>query len=102
MVFKKGNTYELKAQINNVDIEEITKIVFKFNNIKKTYIADEESEGVIYQGENIFIISLSQQETLSLSDEVEYEVAVKFNDNSVKKSLVYKTSNLKTIIQEVI
>lgn len=102
MVFKKGNTYELKAQIKNVDVEEITKIVFKFNDIKKTYIANGESEGVIYQGENIFIISLSQAETLSLSDEVEYEVAVKFNDNSVKKSLVYKTSNLKTIIQEVI
>lgn len=102
MVFKKGNTYELKVQIDNIDIEEITKIVFKFNDIEKTYIANGESEGVTYQGNNIFIINLSQAETLSLSNEVEYEVAIKFNDNSVKRSVVYTTSSLKTIIQEVI
>ena len=102
MVFKKGNTYELKAQINNVDIEDIAKIVFKFNNIKKTYISGETSEDVVYQEDGTFIIYLSQQETLSLSNEVEYEVAIKFNDDSVKRSLVYKTSNLETIIQEVI
>lgn len=102
MVFKKGNTYELQVKISNIDIEEISKIVFKFNSIEKTYVRDSQNEDVIYQSDETFIIYLSQEETLSLSSEVEYEVAIKFNDNSVKRSPVYTTSSLRTIIQEVI
>lgn len=102
MVFKKGNTYELQVKISNIDIEEISKIVFKFNDIEKTYVNNSQNEDVIYQSDGTFIIYLSQNETLSLSSEVEYEVAIKFTDNSVKRSPVYATSSLKTIIQEAI
>ena len=102
MVFKKGNTYELKVEIENINIEEISKIVFKFNDIKKTYPVSGQTEDVVYQEDGTFIIYLTQQETLSLADKVEYEVGVKFTDDTVKKSEVYSTSSIKTIIQEVL
>ena len=102
MIFKKGNTYELHATIKNINIQNITKIVFKFNNIEKTYISGETNTEVAYQEDGTFIVYLSQQETLSLSNTVEYEVAIKFNNNTVKRSPIYTTSSLKTIIQEII
>ena len=102
MDFKKGNTYELKANIEGIDISEIKKIVFQFNNIQKIYISNGESEGVEYESGNTFIIHLSQEETLSLSEIVKYEVAIKFNNDEVKRSVVYSTSSLATIIKEAI
>lgn len=102
MDFKKGNTYKLKANIIGIDINDINKIVFQFNDIQKTYIPDGESEGVEYDGENNFIIHLSQEETLKLAEIVKYEVAIKFNDGEVKRSVVYSTSSLATIIKEAI
>ena len=98
MILKKGNTYQLKGKIKGLDISEISKIVFQFNNVEKVY---GEGGEVTYQDE-IFTIPLSQEETLSLENEVEYEVAVKFNDNQVKRSVVKKTSALYTIIEEAI
>lgn len=99
-MLKQGNTYILKATINNVDINDIAKIVFKFNDIEKIYNEDGSGD-VTYDDEN-FIINLSQAETLTLDNTVYYEVAVKFTDDSVKRSNVKKTSTLNTIIEREI
>lgn len=104
MNFKRGNTYRLKASIPNVDIEQIKKIVFKFDTITKTYLQDGTGD-VSYDSENeIFLINLAQEETLALqnSQKVKYEVAVKFTDDTVKRSPVYYTNSLETIIEEAI
>ena len=99
-MLKQGNTYILKATINNVDIEDISKVIFKFNNIEKEY--NTQSTGDVTYDDGNFIINLSQAETLTLDNTVYYEVAVKFTDNSVKRSNVKKTSTLNTIIEREI
>ena len=99
MDFKQGNTYILSGRIEDVNIEDIAKVVFKFNDIEKKYMSD--GSGDVSYSEGIFEIRLSQADTLSLKkDKVAYEVAVKFTDNEVKKSPVYYTNSLKTIIKE--
>ena len=102
MTIKQGNTYQLKGTIKGVEVSEIKKIVFKFNDLKKIYTTGigEESE-VIYE-DGVFTIPLSQEETLELKGDVKYEIAVKFNDNQVKRSVVNSTGSLYTIIEEVI
>ena len=96
MVFKQGNTYQLKGKVKGIDVSEISKVVFKFNDIEKIYPTN-----VTYENE-VFTIPLTQQETLTLQDEVKYEVAVKFTNNQVKRSVVNETNSLYTIIEEAI
>ena len=36
MVFKQGNTYQLKAKVDT-DLSLISKIVFQFNEVRKVY-----------------------------------------------------------------
>ena len=100
MNLKQGNTYRLKAIINNVDIDDISKIVFKFNDIEKIYNEDGTGD-VTYENDN-FILNFSQEDTLNLENIVYYEVAVKFTDDTVKRSNIEKTSTFKTIIERVI
>ena len=100
MSLKQGNTYKLKAVISNIDITEISKIVFKFNDIEKEYKSD--GSGDVTYADDTFTILFSQEETLDFPETVYYEVAVKFNDDSVKRSNVQKTSVFKTIIERVI
>lgn len=100
MSLKQGNTYRLKAIIDNVDIDDISKIVFKFNDVEKTYESD--GSGDVTYADGTFTIFFSQEDTLSFNEEVLYEVAVKFNDDSVKRSNVEKTYAFKTIIERVI
>ena len=100
MKFKKGNTYTLDVEISNINIEDISKIVFKFGDIEKEYNSEEQGE-VIYV-DNKFIVSFSQEETLNFKKEVQIEVAIKFIDNSVKRSPIYSVYSLDTIIEEVI
>lgn len=103
MTFKKGNTYNLRVPIKlngiNLKDSDVTKVVFKFDEIKKEFPSDEVS----YDSANgLFLITFSQEETLKLSDEIEYEVAVKLQDEQVIRSDVKKTYSLKTIIEEAI
>ena len=100
MNLKQGNTYKLKAVINNADINDIAKIVFKFNDIEKIYKSD--GSGDVTYADGTFTVLFSQEDTLDFSEIVYYEVAVKFNDDSVKRSNVQKTSVFKTIIERVI
>lgn len=99
MVFKQGNTYQLKAKIDT-DLSLISKIVFQFNEVRKVYQASGESDVTLDNG--VFIVPLTQQDTLKMGDCVNAEVAVKFNDNSVKRSRVIENLALDTIIEEVL
>lgn len=103
MKLKKGNTYSLKIEIKkdgeNIDINDVSKIVFKFSDIEKEY----PSEDVIYnESESCFIIKLTQKDTLSLKGNVEWEVAVKYNNGDVRRTLIKKLYSLNTIIKEEI
>ena len=100
MRFKQGNTYTLNATIKNVDIQDINKVVFKFNEIEKTY--KEDGTGDVELDGDKFVISLSQEETLQLCETVYYEVAVKFTNEEVKRSKVECTDSLETIINKEI
>ena len=102
MVFKQGNTYQLQVQINDIDVEDIAKIVFVFNSVKKTWTAGGQNTEVEYQSDGTFVVYLTQADTLSLKGKVQYEVAIKFTDDSVKRSIVNSTSSLITMIEEVI
>ena len=99
MVFKQGNTYQLKATIDT-DLSTIVKIVFQFNDIQKTYLSDGTGDVTLESG--VFTVPLDQDETLSLGDMVNAEVAVKFQDGSVKRSRVLENLALDTIIEEAI
>ena len=97
MDFKKGNTYSLKV---TTDLTDINKIIFVFNDIKKTYKSD--GTGDVKEEEGILIIPLTQEETLSLQKMVEIEVEVKFNDGEVSRSNIVETNALRTLLNEAI
>lgn len=99
MVFKQGNTYQLKATID-VDLSTIDKIVFQFNDVQKQYLSD--GTGTVTLENGVFVVPLTQADTLSLGDMVNAEVAVKFIDGSVKRSRVLENIALDTIIEEAI
>lgn len=103
MQLKKGNTYELSVPVKSagqkIDITDVQKVVFQFNDIKKTY----PSEDVEYDSEaEVFKVYLTQQDTLALKGVVLWEVGVKYNDNTVQRTPIYKEVSLETIIKEVI
>lgn len=103
MNFKQGNTYNLKIPVKMngepLDIDEVSKVVFKFNDIQKEFGTGDVSYD---SEENYFVVNFSQEDTLKLKKEVKYEVAIKFKDDSVKRSIVKTTSTLYTIIEEEI
>lgn len=101
MKIKQGNTYMLNAQIKDIDISEVQKIVVKFNEIEKTYEAGVEGDITIDE-EGIITIYLSQEDTLQLESDVRYEIAVKFNDGQVERSNIKKIGSLSTLIKKVI
>ena len=98
MNLNKGNTYNLYATIDNLD--NIEKIVFAFNNIKKIYLAD--GTGDVEKVGDKLLIKLSQEETLGFDFLVEYQVAVKYKNDEVVRSYVKSTNALRTIIEEAI
>lgn len=99
MIFKQGNTYQLKATIDT-DLSTIDKIVFQFNDIQKKYLSDGTGDVQLESG--VFIVPLTQEDTLALGNMVNCEVAVKFTDDSVKRSRVIENLALDTIIEESI
>lgn len=101
MKIKQGNTYMLNAQIKDIDMSEVQKIVVKFDEIEKTYEAGVEGDITIDE-EGIITIYLSQEDTLQLESDVRYEIAVKFNDGQVERSNIKKIGSLSTLIKKVI
>lgn len=101
MKIKQGNTYMINAKIKDIDMSDVKKIVIKFNEIEKTYEPTIEGDITIDE-EGIITIYLSQEDTLQLQSNVEYEIAVKFNDDHVERSDVKTMPSLRTIIKKVI
>ena len=101
MEIKQGNTYMLNAQIKDIDMSEVAKIVVKFEEIEKTYEPGVEGD-ITIEEDGIITIYLSQEDTLQLEDDVRYEIAVKFNDGQVEKSNIKKIGALSTLIKKVI
>lgn len=101
MALKKGNTYylEMPVKINGepLQIENVEKVVFQIGEIRKEY----PNEDVKYERE-LFVVYLSQEDTLKLNKDIEYEVAIKFLDGQVIRSEPKTTYSIKTIINEVI
>lgn len=85
---KQGNQFYLCVQIldkdNNVlDINNISKVRFLFNDLVKEY----PSEDVVYDNSN-FKIWLTQEETFSMKDSVKLEIRVKFTDDTILGTIV--------------
>lgn len=99
MTLKQGNTYQLKATIDT-DLSRIDKILFQFDSVKKEYLSDGTGEVQLESG--IFTVPLTQEDTLLLDELVNCEVAVKFQDGSVKRSRIIEKMVLDTIIEEII
>lgn len=101
MKIKQGNTYMINARIKDIEMSDVVKMVIKFNEIEKTYESGVEGD-ITIDAEGIITIYLSQEDTLQLQNNVEYEIAVKFNDNHVERSDVKSIPSLRTIIKKVI
>ena len=104
MKFKKGQTYELICNPKeDININNINKIIFAFGESKKVYTSDTTGTQDIIIENGKIKIKLSQEYTLKLSDEkVEYEMAIKYKSGKVLKSPVKISKTLRTIIKEVI
>lgn len=102
MQIKRGSTYTLLVHLTResqeIDINEVEKVVFKFNDIEKVYPSADVSHE-----ENNFVISLSQEETLGLKNrKVLWEAGIRYKDGEVKKTLVNEMPTIDTIIEKVI
>ena len=71
-----------------LDINEIEKIVFQFENVKKTYLTDGTSTDNIIYEDGVFRIYLTQDETGSFEDNIAYQTAVKFNNGDIRRTKV--------------
>lgn len=107
MLFQEGNTYLLEIPLtvagDYIDIENVSKVEFMFNDIRKVY--DGVSEDVTYNtSKKQFEVKLSQNDTFSLKNKlpIKYQARVKFNDNSVKSTIVYESYMLESISKEVL
>jgi vancomycin resistance protein YoaR len=86
MIIIQGNTYDfpVKLKIRGADIldKDVKKVEFSFENVKKTY-----PKNVSFDGSH-FIVSLTQEDTLSLSTRRinNYQVRALFNDGRVKST----------------
>lgn len=103
MIFKKGNTYCLnvfvKRDAQNVNIDDIEKVVFEFNDVQKIYPSDD----VKYDNNTkCFVVNFSQKDTLMLDGNIDWEVAVRYTNGTVERTLINKTYSYETIIKEEI
>lgn len=71
-----------------LDLTDVEKIVFQFENVQKTYLTDGTSTDNIIYDEGVFRIYLTQEETGSFEDNIAYQTAVKFNNGDVRRTLV--------------
>lgn len=107
MIFQEGNTYLLEIPLTvageSIDIDSVSLVEFAFNDIKKLY--DGASEEVTYDSsEKCFKVPLSQEETFALKNKlpIRYQARVKFQDGSVKATLIYQSYMLESISKEVL
>ena len=100
MSIKRGNTYKLLCKPDN--LEDIDKLVFALNDVKKVYNSD--GSGDIENDEGTLIVRFTQTETLILSkdEKAKCEIAVKLKDGEVTRSAIKVSNVLDTIIEEEI
>lgn len=106
MIFQEGNTYILEIPLtlggDYININDISKVEFMFNNIRKTYGEDED---VTYDtNEKCFKVPLSQEETFSLQSNhtMRYQARVKFTDDSIMGTNIYKGYIQESLSKEVL
>lgn len=106
MIFQEGNTYILEIPLtldgDDININDISKVEFMFNDIRKTYGEDED---VTYDtNEKCFKVPLSQEETFSLqgNKSIQYQARVKFTDDSVMGTCIYSGYIQESLSKEVL
>lgn len=102
---KQGNEFwygiKIKDENGYIDIEEVNKIVFNFNELQKTYT--EVSIDVKYESENnLFKIYLTQEETLLLKDNVKIDARVKFKNDEILGVAIQERYIFESLNKEVI
>ena len=114
MIISEGNTYILQVPLTvngeDIDIDKVNLVEFMFEDIRKiygTYLEGQESitGDVTYNtSEKCFEVPLSQQETFALTENgiIKYQARVKFTDNSVNGTCIYKGYVAESISKEVL
>ena len=70
-----------------LDFSVIEKIVFGFDNIKKTFVPNDPESEVIYE-DGVFKIYLTQTETEKFKKKVEYQTAVKYTNGDIRRTII--------------
>lgn len=98
----QGEQLYLEANIKSngkpINLTNISKIFFDFENITKVYDGSEEE--VIYE-DGIFKILLKQKDTLQFKDYIKMQVSVLYNDDTLLKSQISYINIFDAIIKEV-
>lgn len=87
MTLIQGSTYVLNIQLLNdddtpIDLTAVEAVEFNFGSIVKNYPSDSVSSKI----EGIFEVSLTQQDTFALQDNILCQFRVKYTDGQVKST----------------
>ena len=100
MELRQGNTYSLKVNLKvdgqPIDYTNVDTVELTFGAIKKKYCGDE-----INVSENMLIVDFTQEDTMSLNETVEYQIRVKYKNESVISTDI-NTANIKECLSETI
>lgn len=101
----QGNTYYLEVQIYDEDdnlivLDDIDTVEFCFGKkVTKMY----PSESVEYnESDSKFIVHLSQEDTFSMTDDIEYQFRVKYKDGQVKGTIPTWINVTESISKEIL
>ena len=106
MIISEGNTYVLEIPLTvneeELDINDVSVVEFMFGNLRKVY--GEEGDVTYDTYEKCFKVPLSQEETFALKGKniIDYQARVKFKDDSVSGTCIYKGYVQETISKEVL
>lgn len=87
MTLIQGSTYVLNIQLLNdddtpIDLTAVEAVEFSFGSIVKNYPSDSVSS----KTEGIFEVSLTQQDTFALQNNILCQFRVKYTDGQVKST----------------
>lgn len=87
MTLIQGSTYVLDIQLLNdddtpIDLSAVESAEFNFGSVVKNYPSDSVSP----KSEGIFEVSLTQQDTFSLQDNIMCQFRIKYADGQVKST----------------
>lgn len=100
MELRQGNTYSLKVNLKvdgqPIDYTNVDTIELTFGAIKKTYCGEE-----INVVDDMLIVDFTQEDTMSLNETVEYQIRIKYKNESVISTDI-NTANIKECLSETI